>query len=158
MDLLPLWLRRWLADLRAWFAEAPDRMADAVKAFMIDGGTGSRRRPTADELPPMSPDRFVEVLRGRVESTLRQVAAAINEAPTADLVAASEEEVRCLFGELWWEALEVGARLRVEAALAEFPAAPGGPHGWAAKYRRMLVEEGYRPTAGGTPRPPASAN
>src|SRR5262249_8488022 len=83
------------------------------------------------------PEEFVEAARGRVEAALREVATAINRAPTADLVSASEEEVRRLFGELWWDVLELGARLRVDAALAQFPPAPGG---WAAKYRRMVVQ------------------
>jgi hypothetical protein len=136
MALLSTALRRWLADLRDWLAECPERFADAIKSFMIDGGTANRRR-AARELPPMDPAEFVEVARGRVEATLREVAAAINRAPTADLVAASEEEVRRLFGDLWWDVLELGARLRVEAALAQFSPAPGG---WAAKYRRMVVQ------------------
>jgi hypothetical protein len=136
MGLLPPALRRWLADLRDWLAECPERFADAIKSFMIDGGTAGRRR-AARELPPMDPKQFVEVARGWVEATLREVAAAINRAPTADLVAASEEEVRRLFGDLWWDVLELGARLRVEAALAQFPPAPGD---WAAKYRRMVVQ------------------
>jgi hypothetical protein len=138
MGLLPPALRRWLADLRDWLAECPERFADAIKSFMIDGGTANRQR-SARELPPMDPERFVEAARGRVEATLRQVAAAVNRAPTADLIAASEEEVRRLFGDLWWDVLDLGARMRVDVALAEFPPAPGGPRGWAAKYRRMVV-------------------
>ena len=136
MALLSTPLRRWLADLWDWLAECPERFADAIKSFMIDGGTAGKRR-AARELPPMDPKEFVEVARGRVDATLREIAAAINRAPTADLVAASEEEVRRLFGDLWWDVLELGARMRVDAALAQFPPAPGG---WAAKYRRMVVQ------------------
>ena len=139
MALLSTPLRRWLADLWDWLAECPERFADAIKSFMVDGGAANRRRG-ARELPPLDPEQFVEAARGRVEAALREVAAAVSRAPTAELLAASEEEVRQLFGELWWDVLELGARLRVEAALAEYPPAPGGPRGWAAKYRRMLVE------------------
>ncbi len=145
MNPLSSYPRRWLARLRRWFAEAAERAADAVKDFMLDWGAAEPPCQAAHALPRVPPEQLVAALRGRVEQTLLRVADAINRAPTGDIVAASEEEVRGLFGELWWDALELGAKMRVEAGLSQLPPVPGGSEGWAAKYRRMCVEEGRPP-------------
>jgi hypothetical protein len=145
MNLVPHSLRHGLVSVRQWFADTAERATDAIKDFLIDWGVRPDQRAAEHELPALSPPQFIEALRGRVEYTLYQVAQAINRAPTADVVAASEEEVRGLFGALWWDALELGARMRVEAALAQLPPPPGPENGWAAKYRRMAAEEGRLP-------------
>jgi hypothetical protein len=152
MTLFSISLRRRLVRVRRWFREAVAWLADGCKDFLLDWGAVAAARRAARELPPLSPPQFVEAMRGHMEWTLWQVAHAINQAPTGNVVVATEEAVRGLFGELWWDALELGAQMRVNAALAELPAAPGAPDGWAAKYRRMRVEEGCPPFQERTPR------
>jgi hypothetical protein len=121
---------------------AMDHMADAIKDALIDGfdlGDDSDEEPAAESLPPVLPEEFVEAMRGRVEQTLRKVAAAINVAPGEAVPAAGVEETCDLFTELWLEALRVGVRLRLEAAdrLQDAYAAEEPPSEWARRYRRM---------------------
>jgi hypothetical protein len=123
---------------------AMDHMADVIKDALLDG-LGADGRPEGEApavppaLPPIPTEAFVELMRARVEETLRQVAEAISAAPGDAVLAASEEETCDLFTELWLEALRTGVRMRLDAAEAEKPAddEDKGPGEWARRYRRM---------------------
>ena len=49
-----------------------------------------------DRLPSLSKQAFIERMRGEVERVLDAVAEAVNQAPTGQLITASEEKVRDL--------------------------------------------------------------
>jgi hypothetical protein len=121
---------------------ALDRMADLIKNAMMDGFGVNRDEDDEEpfsELPPMSADEFVEVMRGPVEEALRQVAEAINDIPEG-LSDEAEERTCDIFTELWLESLRIAMRLRIDAALASED--PSGVHPlgeWARRYRRMLA-------------------
>ncbi len=62
---------------------ALDRMADLIKNAMMDGIGVNRDEDDEgpfSELPPMSADEFVAVMRGPVEEALRQTAEAAQRA------------------------------------------------------------------------------
>jgi hypothetical protein len=71
-------------------------------------------------MPKMSREEYVSVMRAKTEAMLGQVADAINNAPDGYIIAASEEKVRDLFGELRQQAFEMGLQMRVDAAEAAF--------------------------------------
>ncbi len=122
-----------VGDARHTVEAALERAADAVKDAVLDWMTEDEPPADAvDELPPLDREVFAEALRGRLDETLRQVADAINAAPTGAVVAASQERVHDLFVALWCEALELGLRMRMEAAGRE----PPRGH-WAKKFRAM---------------------
>jgi hypothetical protein len=81
------------------------------------------------EMPPLSREQFIELMRRRVEETLGRVADAINAAPAGQVIAGSEERVRDLFGELRRQAFEQGVQMRTDAAEAAFPPSEGRGHG-----------------------------
>jgi hypothetical protein len=117
-----------------------EQMADVIKDLLLDGSLDANTPALLIEpLPPMPRERFIEAMRPAVEATLRRAADVINRAPTGRIVAASEERVGEGFAALWREALEVGVRLRLEAAEAQLP--PGErPQGeWAKRFRRMAA-------------------
>jgi hypothetical protein len=120
---------------------AIDRMADAIKEALLDGFdlSDEEGEPPAP-LVTLAPERFVEQMRPRVEKTLRQVAEVLNAAPY-DAPAAIEEKTCDLFTELWLEALQVAAQLRLEETLVEEQPEAELPQGeWARRYRRMIAE------------------
>ena len=73
-----------------------------------------------DEMPRMVAEQFIGEMRARVEETLRGVANAVNDAPTGQIINASEERVRDLFGRLREQAYELALQMRVDAAEAAF--------------------------------------
>jgi hypothetical protein len=121
---------------------ALDRMADVIKDAMMDGFGMSRDEDDQEpfsELPPMSVDEFIEVMRGPVDEALRQAAEAINEIPEG-LSTEAEERTCDIFTELWLESLRVAMRLRIDEALANDDPTAARPLGeWARRYRRMLA-------------------
>jgi hypothetical protein len=123
---------------------AIDHMADVIKDALLDGlDLGAERdgAPPTGPLPAISPDEFVEQMRGRVEEVLRRTAHAVNAAPGDALLTASEEETCDLFTALWLEALKTAAQMRLDAALAEKAPDAEEPEGeWARRYRRMHAE------------------
>jgi hypothetical protein len=129
------------ADARKLLSRQIEHMAETIKDALLDFGPEEEIAPAAgvavEELPPLSPDRFVDALRGKVEDALGCMADAINEARGGQVVAASEERVRNLFADLWCDALEVGLRLRIDAAQAGFSRLQRAPGAWAEKYRCM---------------------
>ena len=75
--------------------------------------------------PKMIRDEFISQMRETVDEVLGRVADAINEAPTGQIISASEEKVRDLFADLRQRAFERGLQMRINAAEAAFP--PSAP-------------------------------
>ena len=121
---------------------ALDRMADLIKNAMMDGigdNSDEEDEEPFSELPPMSTDEFLEVMRGPVEEALRQAAEALNDVPEG-LSPAVEERTCDIFTELWLESLRIAMRLRIDAAIANEDPNAARPLGeWARRYRRMLA-------------------
>ena len=126
-------------SVRSSVAETLERLADAIRDAMLDSSWAEG--PEADgpgpPLPSMDVNHFVELMRGKVEETLRKAGQIINDAPTGEVAAASAGQLDDLFGELSHLAVMLGLQLRLEAA--EVEAAPGQrPQGdWAKRWRRM---------------------
>jgi hypothetical protein len=144
-------------------AETAGMLADVIKDSMLDWTPDDEdeNAPEEEPLPTMEPFRFVEALRGPAEIALTSLADAINEAPDAPAIRAVPDPCIEVLGDLLDEALKVGLKLRVDAALAGLPALqaphtarrwkkkdggarPGaGPtRDWVQKFRRMKADEG----------------
>jgi lipoate synthase len=82
-----------------------------------------------DPLPELSPEALLEALRGRFEELCQGIAAAVNQAPTGQVINHSEEKVRDLFADSRRRAWQTALRLKVDAAEAAFSpsAGPGRP-------------------------------
>ena len=78
-----------------------------------------------ESLPPLSPEAFLEALRPQFEAVCRGVAEAVNQAPTGQIINASEEQVRDLFARFRRQAYQTALQMRITAAEAAF--SPSGP-------------------------------
>ena len=85
-----------------------------------------------DEMPRMSRKAFIAAMRKRFEEAMGEVADAVNEAPTGQVIARSEEPVRDVFAELRQEAYQLALQMRVDAAEAAFSPSEGPDH-WASQ-------------------------
>jgi hypothetical protein len=78
-----------------------------------------------DSLPPVCAEAFIEALRDQFEAVCRGVAAAVNQAPTGQVINASEEKVRDLFADFRRAAYQTALQMKIQAAEAAF--SPDGP-------------------------------
>ena len=74
----------------------------------------------------LSREEYIGQMRQEIETTLGQVADAVNAAPPGQVISASEEKVRDLFADLRQRAYETALQMRINAAEAAFPPS-GGP-------------------------------
>ena len=79
-----------------------------------------------DPLPPLNAETLRETLRGPFEDLCRQVALAVNQAPTGHVLNHSEEPVRDLLADFRQLVYQTAVQLRIDAAEAAF--SPGRPH------------------------------
>lgn len=78
-----------------------------------------------DPLPSLSPEALREALRDQFEALCDQVAAAVNQAPTGQVLNHSEEPVRNLLADFRAAVYQTAVQLRIDAAEAAFsPARP----------------------------------
>ena len=78
-----------------------------------------------DRLPSLSKQAFIERMHGEVERVLDAVAEAVNQAPTGQLITASEEKVRDLMAELRRTVYETAVQMRVEEGEKSFSPSEG---------------------------------
>ena len=78
-----------------------------------------------DPLPPLDADTLAALLRDRFEALCRDVADAVNPAPTGQVLNHSEEPVRDLLAACRQAVYQTAVQLRIDAAEAAF--SPGGP-------------------------------
>jgi hypothetical protein len=78
-----------------------------------------------DPLPPLSADALLASLRSRFEELCRNVADAVNQAPTGHIINASEEKVRDLFADFRRQAYQTALQLKIDAAEAAFSPSEG---------------------------------
>jgi hypothetical protein len=129
---------RFADALRGSTGNPLERFAQSVKDFLLDWEIEDEPlvEVPADELPPLDPQEFVQSLQVRVTEVLLQMATAINEAPTGQIVDDSEQRIAELLAELGAEIVARGVKMRLQAAAAQSAAQP--PQGrWAEKYRLM---------------------
>jgi hypothetical protein len=80
-------------------------------------------------LQPLAVEAYVEAMRGPYEQVMREVAAAVNAAPSGRVIRDSEEAVRDLLGRFRTQAYEKALQMRIDATEASF--SPGGRGGSA---------------------------
>jgi hypothetical protein len=73
-----------------------------------------------DSLPAVSAEAFIEALRSQFEEVCRGVTDAINQAPTGQVINASEEKVRDLFARFRQRAYQTALQMKIDAAEAAF--------------------------------------
>jgi len=77
-----------------------------------------------ERLPKFNVDAYVASMHQEFERLMREVARAVNDAPTGQVINASEHQVRDAMGEFRTRAYERALQMRVDAAEAAF--SPGG--------------------------------
>jgi len=76
-------------------------------------------------MPKLDPEVFAKAMREKVETMLRKVADAVNDAPDGAIIPVSERPVFDLFAKLRQEAYEMALQMRVDAAEAAFSPSTG---------------------------------
>ena len=85
-----------------------------------------------DRLLTMDQQQFVTEMQTEVARTLAQVAEAVNNAPTGNLISGSEMAVRDLMGELRRRVFEKAVQMRIDSTESSFsPSAERGREGQA---------------------------
>jgi hypothetical protein len=120
--------------------QVADKVQDAMMGWDLDNQPedGVAKVP----LPPLDPRAFGKAMRPEVVQLLDAVTREINEAPNAVSIAARGPVLSKLLDGWAQRALEVGEKLRVDAAVAELPALNRPHSNWTKKYRRMKAGEG----------------
>ena len=78
-----------------------------------------------DGAPQVKSELLMGVVREQVEEAVRKVMEAVNAVPAGELIAASEEAVRDISGELRRQLFEAAIQQRIDAAEAAFPPSGG---------------------------------
>ena len=74
-----------------------------------------------DDVAQVKPELLMPAVREQVEDVVREIVAAVNAAPAGALIAASEEVVRDITGQLRRQLFEAALPQRINAAEAAFP-------------------------------------
>jgi hypothetical protein len=114
-----------------------EQLADAVKDAILDWELAPSADGAPEDLLPMSPPLFVEVLRPRAEEALRRLAVAINDVPPDQVTELLQGPVAKLFVDLLRDAVLIGVQMRVEATDASLTSVQRPEGDWARRYRRM---------------------
>jgi hypothetical protein len=78
-----------------------------------------------DRLLTMDSQRFVSEMQAEVARTLEQVAEAVNNAPTGNVINGSEMAVRDLMGELRRRVFEKAVQMRIDSTESSFSPSEG---------------------------------
>ena len=81
-----------------------------------------------EKSPRVSPQQFVDSMKGEFEEFAKQVMEAVNDAPDGQWIAGSEEQVRDLSAEMRRKVFERAMQQRVDAAEAAFPPSAPSDH------------------------------
>lgn len=133
---------RMMAHVRGADDGFLDRWVEVLKDLLLDWDVSNERDvPPAEQpaLPEMSVDAYMVLMRGKMEESLRQVAEAINQAPTGNIIGGCEQQVCRLLSDLWATALETGVQLRIDSAAAGPTPVPPAQGQWASRLRRMTA-------------------
>jgi hypothetical protein len=105
------------AALHRKVEETLDRLSDAIKDALLDGVLlfpSEEDAPDARSLAPLSRERFVEVMRPRIEEALRGMADSLNESDSTDRMGDLLEALLC-------DALRTGLEMRTNPQSADAP-------------------------------------
>ena len=78
-----------------------------------------------DRLLTMDKEQFVKRMQGEIRQILEQVADAVNNAPTGNVINGSEMAVRDAMGELRQRAFEKALQMRIDSTESSFPPSEG---------------------------------
>ena len=78
-----------------------------------------------DDVPQVKSELLLPAVREQVEDAVRKIMEAVNAAPSGMLIAASEEAVRDITGQLRRQLFEAALQQRIDAAEAAFPPSGG---------------------------------
>lgn len=78
-----------------------------------------------DDVPQVKSELLMPAVREQVEDAVRKIMEAVNAAPAGALIAASEEAVRDITGQLRRQLFEAALQQRITAAEAAFPPSGG---------------------------------
>lgn len=78
-----------------------------------------------DDVPQVKSELLMPAVREQVEDAVRKIMEAVNAAPSGSLIAASEEAVRDITGQLRRQLFEAALQQRINAAEAAFPPSGG---------------------------------
>jgi hypothetical protein len=78
-----------------------------------------------DRLLTMDQEQFIARMQAEVRRTLEQVAAAVNEAPTGNVISGSEMQVRDLMAELRRKVFETAVQMRIDSTESSFSPSQG---------------------------------
>lgn len=78
-----------------------------------------------DDVPQVKSELLLPAVREHVEDAVRRIMEAVNAAPAGALIAASEEAVRDITGQLRRQLFEAALQQRINAAEAAFPPSGG---------------------------------
>ena len=78
-----------------------------------------------DDVPQVKSELLMAAVREQVEEAVRKIMEAVNAAPVGELIAASEEAVRDITGQLRQQLFEAALQKRIDAAEAAFPPSGG---------------------------------
>jgi hypothetical protein len=76
-------------------------------------------------LKTMDKDAYVAQMQEECRRIMEQIAAAINTAPTGNVISGSEMEVRDLMAQLRQKAFEVGVQMRIDSTESSFSPSAG---------------------------------
>jgi hypothetical protein len=78
-----------------------------------------------DRLLTMDVEQFVTRMQGEVRKTLEQIAAAVNDAQTGNVINGSEMRVRDLMAELRHKAFQTALQMRIDSTESSFSPSEG---------------------------------
>jgi hypothetical protein len=85
----------------------------------------SAQEKAMERLLTMDGQEFVSRMQGECRRIMEQVAAAVNNAPTGNVINASEMQVRDLLGELRTTAFETALQMRIDSTESSFSPSAG---------------------------------
>lgn len=86
-----------------------------------------------DRLLTMDKERFVERMQAEIRGILEQVADAVNNAPTGNVISGSEVAVRDLMGDLRQRVFQTAVQMRIDSTESSFFPSEGLPRAGQAE-------------------------
>ena len=97
-----------------------------------------------DRLLTMDQEQFIARMQTEVRQVLEQVAAAVNDAPTGNVINGSEMQVRDLMAELRRKVFETAVQMRIDSTESSFSPSQGCGGQGQAEQGTMQPQHGKR--------------
>jgi hypothetical protein len=138
------------------------RLRTPVRAVMAEkcfgAPSGVREVPESCPLKTLSKAEFLSAMRGRVEAALGQMADVLDRGTPGRLASTAEERVRALLAGLFYDALDLGIRLRMNRR-GPVRSTPPGPVDKFLDRAAVVVKDAildWNPDGDERPEPPAA--